>query len=127
MLIRFRYYLDEAPQSCAAFNATLPFTRSFFHARVSGSEIWIADAPAFHTIQENATVFTEPGEAVLAPPGPKRLKTAGCLGIYYGEGRGLDAANVFARVYKEDFALLENLGKDIWTTGVQELTFSGLD
>ena len=32
-----------------------------------------------------------PPEVVLGPARPARVKTANCLGIYYGEGQGLDA------------------------------------
>lgn len=122
-MIRFRLYADEAPQTVRTFLQALPFSRTFMHARVSGQEIWIDDAPAFEVIQENASVFTAPGEVVLGPSRPVRCKTAGCLGIYYGEGKGLDAANIFAKVEAEDLPLLQALGHRIWKEGVQELWF----
>lgn len=122
-MIRFRLYTVEAPQTVHTFLQTLPFSRAFMHARVSGQEIWIDDAPPFGVIQENASVFTEPGEVVLGPSLPARCKTAGCLGIYYGEGKGLDAANIFAKVEAEDLPLLQALGQQIWKAGVQELRF----
>ena len=124
--IRFRYYVADAPVTSAAFTTLLPFTRTFFHARVSGQEIWIDDVPALDIIQENASVFTEAGEVVFGPSKPRRTKTAGCLGIYYGEGKGLDAANIFAKVYEEDLARLKQLGEEIWKKGQQELTFESL-
>src|SRR4051812_7316984 len=100
--IRFRFYHDTAPISVAAFQKVLPFTLSFYHARTSGQEFWIADAFQFDIIQENASVFTEPGEIVLGTSKPLRVKTTGGLGIYYGEGKGLDAANIFGKVFEED-------------------------
>lgn len=121
--IRFSYYLQDAPHTCAAFDKQLPFTRSFMHARVSGQEIWIDDAPELDVIQENASVFTEPGEVVLGPLKPARTKTAKCMGIYYGPGQGLDCCNIFARVWPEDAALLEKLGNQVWKEGTQILTF----
>jgi hypothetical protein len=121
--IRFSLYENEAPHTVGAFLKALPFTRTFYHARVSGQEIWIDDAPRLDIIQENASVFTEPGEIVIGPLKPTRAKTAGCLGIYYGEGRGLDGCNIFGKVLEEDLPLLKKLGDNIWKKGAQQLTF----
>ncbi len=122
--IRFEYYLDSAPVTSAAFHNLLPFTRTFYHARLSGQEFWIADAPPLDIIQENASVFTQTGEAVFGPTQPARAKTANCMGIYYGEGKGLDAANIFARVINEDIEKLKSLGEQVWKSGAQELVFT---
>lgn len=124
--IRFSCYQDEAPETVSAFLQTLPFSREFFHARVSGEEIWTDDGPRIDVRQENASVFTTAGEVVIGPAMPKRVKTTGCVGIYYGEGRGLDAANIFARVMEEDMLLLQQLGEEIWKGGVQMLRFEDL-
>ena len=125
--IRFKLYNHDAPVTCAAFIKLLPFTRVFLHARVSGQEIWIDNAPELDIIQENASVFTEPGEVVFGPLKPKRTKTSNCMGIYYGEGKGLDCCNIFAKVVEEDMHLLKALGESIWKNGTQELTFEKLD
>lgn len=101
----------------------LPFSITFVHARVSGHEIWTADAPPLDIIQENASVFTEPGEVVYGPLHPKRAKTSNCMGIYYGEGRGLDSCNIFARILDEDMEMLKQLGDDIWKNGCKEIRF----
>ncbi len=122
--IRFRLYWEEAPVTAEAFLSILPFSRVFYQARVSGQEIWIDDVPPLDIIQENASVFALPGEVVFGPLKPKRTKTANCMGIYYGEGRGLDACNIFAKVFDEDTALLQTLGNQIWKNGSQTLTFS---
>jgi hypothetical protein len=122
-IIRFNLYDDSAPVTAGAFIKTLPFTRSFVHASVSGQEIWIDDAPELDIIQENASVFTEPGEIVIGPLKPARTKTVKCLGIYYGEGKGLDCCNIFGKVFAEDFQKLIELGGKIWRQGSQELTF----
>ncbi len=124
--IRFRYYDTDAPITSGAFAALLPFTRTFMHARVSGQEIWIDNAPPLDIIQENASVFTEPGEVVYGPLKPSRAKTANCMGIYYGEGRGLDCCNIFATVFEEDRQLLVTLGNQIWLNGKLELLIEGL-
>jgi hypothetical protein len=122
-LIRFNYYIKEAPETCKAFDVLLPFALTFMHARVSGQEIWNDNAPVLHIIQENASVFTEPGEVVYGPTLPSRVKTRNAMGIYYGEGKGLDAANIFAKVFEEDLLLLKTLGEKIWKGGVMHLKF----
>ena len=65
--IRFRLYSEEAPITVNAFVAELPFIREFMHARVSGQEIWTDKGLGLNIIQENASVFTIPGEVVLGP------------------------------------------------------------
>jgi len=125
-IIRFKYYDTDAPITCTAFDALLPFSKTFFHARVSGQEIWIDNAPTLDIMQENASVFTEPGEVVYGPLKPARTKTANCMGIYYGEGKGLDCANIFAKVYDEDLHLLATLGDEIWRNGTQNIHFEKL-
>ena len=125
-IIRFRYYLEEAPVTSRAFAALLPFSRIFYHARVSGQEIWIDDVPPLAIIQENASIFTVPGEVVFGPSRPVRTRTANCMGIYYGDGRGLDACNIFAKVWDEDLELLRELGQSIWEHGKQRITFETL-
>ncbi|HEV3326650.1 MAG TPA: DUF3830 family protein [Puia sp.] len=122
--IRFKFYLDAAPVTCTAFAKLLPFTRTFFHARVSGQEIWIDNPPPLDIIQENASVFTEPGEVVFGPSKPARAKTVNCMGIYYGEGKGLDCCNIFAKVFDEDVPLLKTLGDSIWRRGAEEILFA---
>jgi hypothetical protein len=124
--IRFELYLDAAPVTSKAFLDLLPFTRTFYHARVSGQEIWIDDVPPLDIIQENASVFTQPGEVVFGPSKPVRSKTANCFGIYYGEGKGLDACNIFARVIETDRQKLADLGNSIWKNGAQELTITAI-
>lgn len=125
--IRFSFYLNDALQTSKSFYNLLPLTTGFYHARYSGLEIWCADAIQLDIPQENASVFTLPGEMVLGPSKPIRVKTANALGIYYGEGRGLDAANIFARVFPEDFNLLQTLGEQIWKNGQQVLHFDKLE
>lgn len=125
--IRFEFYLDFAPVTSTAFKTILPFTRMFNHARISGQEIWIDDVPNLDIIQENASVFTEPGEVVFGPTKPVRAKTANCFGIYYGNGKGLDACNIFAKVIDSDKQKLSELGNYIWKYGSQELTVSLID
>jgi 2',3'-cyclic-nucleotide 2'-phosphodiesterase (5'-nucleotidase family) len=124
--IRFELYLEAAPITSAAFLEILPFTKTFYHARVSGQEIWIDNMPPLNIIQENASVFTQVGEVVLGPSMPMRSKTKNCFGIYYGDGKGFDACNIFAKVVDEDKEKLFELGNFIWENGSLQLTISKL-
>ena len=122
--IRFRFCFESAPFTSKAFESILPFSRTFYHARISGREIWIDDVPQLDIIQENASVFVAPGEVVFGPVKPSRVRTANCFGIYYGEGKGLDACNIFAKVIEYDRQKLFELGNLIWTSGPQTLSLS---
>ncbi len=122
--IKFNFYWDAAPATCMAFAQSLPFKRTFYHARVSGQEIWIDDVPPLNIIQENASIFTEPGEVVIGPQKPVRTKTANCFGIYYGHGKGLDACNIFAKADETYMNKLVALGDSIWRNGSLQLTVS---
>ncbi len=121
--IRFQLYTDDAAQTCEAFLASLPFSRTFYHARFSGAEFWTNDNIQYALPQENASVHTQPGEIVLGPLMPQRTQTAGCLGIYYGEGKGIDCANIFGIVCAEDHDKLCSLGETIWRNGGVLLRF----
>lgn len=124
--IHFKYY-SEAPETSKAFDASLPFTKTFFHAKVSGEEIWTDNAPELDIIQENSSVFIHPGEVVIGPLRPERNKVIHCMGIMYGEGKLLDCGNIFAKVYDEDLPKLVHLGLKHWKEGFQELEFEKLD
>ena len=124
--IRFRCYEEAASQTSAAFIKILPFSILLFHARISGQEIWTDKAPELDIPQENCSVFAMPGEIVIGPVKPERNKITKCIGIFYGEGKLLDAGNIFGKVFDEDLALLKDLGEKIWKQGAQELLFEKL-
>lgn len=125
--IRFRFYDVEAPATAAAFLAALPFEQLFLHARVSGQEIWCSEAPALPVPQENSTIHCRPGEVAIGPLQPARNQVSGLMGIFYGEGKLVDGANIFAAVVPEDLPLLVALGDQIWRRGGLKLRFSPLD
>jgi hypothetical protein len=126
LIIRFRLYKKEAPVTAAAFSSIIPFTRPFLHARISGEEIWTDDGPHLDIVQENVSVFAEPGEIVVGPLKPARNRVANCIGIFYGKGQLMDGANIFGKVVEEDMPLLEALGELIWREGEQVLAFEKL-
>jgi Protein of unknown function (DUF3830) len=122
-LIRFRFYTDQAPLTAEAFGKILPFSVTFFHARLSGQEIWTDSGPRLDIRQENSTVLAGPGEVAIGPINPQRNKVAGLMGIFYGDGKLLDGSNIFAKVFEEDLPLLQKLGDKVWKEGARELKF----
>ena len=125
--IRFEYYMQDAPLTCLAFSNLLPFTKTFIHSKYSGNEFWNNHAEPIDIIQENASIYVKPGEVVYGPMNPQRVITANAMGVYYGDGKGQDSCNIFARVYKDDMHLLEILGNSIWKNGNQNLIFKSLE
>lgn len=121
--IVFDLYDDMAPNSVSEFVASLPFEVELIHASVSGQEIWTDSTPAWHIPQENASVFTHPGELVIGPTAHPRSRTAGCLGVYYGEGKGLDAANIIGMVAENNRPALLEIGKRVWKNGSEKFRF----
>jgi|GEM_PF-2526922 len=49
------------------------------------------------------------------------------VSVFNGDGKGLDACNIFAKVVDSDKQKLMDLGNSIWKNGSQELTLSLLD
>ena len=125
-VLRFRFN-DDAPVTAMAFQRALPFAETFFHARISGQEIWSDKAPDLRIIQENVSVFPEAGEMVIGPREPSRNKIAGFMGIFYGEGKLLDGGNIFGRIYEEDMEALIQLGNRIWKSGAEILIFEPIE
>ncbi|PWU01900.1 MAG: hypothetical protein C5B52_06435 [Bacteroidetes bacterium] len=125
-LLRF-HFLPEAPHTTKAFLAALPFAEKFYHARISGQEIWMDKAPKLDVIQENVSIFANPGEIVIGPSKPIRNKIIGCMGIFYGEGKLLDGGNIFGKIWEEDMDALVQLGNSIWKKGEQILSFEADD
>jgi hypothetical protein len=125
-IIRFNLYHTIAPVTSSAFLKVLPFQREFLHARVSGLEIWTDHAPLFDIMQENVSVFPEPGEIVIGPRQPLRNKISGCIGIFYGDGKLLDGGNIFGKCVPDDMDRLQKLGNDTWRNGARQLFFDHL-
>jgi len=73
--ISFHFYLDDAPVTSTGFQHILPFTRKFYHARVSGQEIWIDDVPSLD-LSRKMPLYSQNQEKSLSAlrrrPGLKR-------------------------------------------------------
>ncbi|CAF1291633.1 unnamed protein product [Didymodactylos carnosus] len=124
--IRFELYENSAPITCNTFCSKLPFEIKLLHAKLAGEEIWSPNGPELDIIQENSTIHVEPGEIVIAPINPIRNQIRKCIGIFYGNGKLVDCANVFAKVFPDDINKLKQLGEDIWLNGSKIIRFEML-
>ena len=123
--IVFQLYWKEAPITARAFWEALPFETTFYHAKISGEEIWTPNGLALDIPQENASVFVEEGEIILGPI-HKRNKISKCMGIMYGKGQLLDCGNIFGKVIESDLGKLKELGDKFWKEGKSILRFEHL-
>ncbi len=76
--IKFEFYLDEAPLTSKEFIGYFRLHELFIKSIRTRN--WIDNVPQLDIIQENASVFTIPGEVVFGPTKPIRTKTANCFG-----------------------------------------------
>lgn len=122
VVIRFNLYESEAPNTCKAFWAAMPFDAKGVQARFAGEEIWIPEGPSLSIPQENATIELKPGELGYAPATP-RSEVGRSVAIVYGEAKLSDCVNVFGSIFKDDLARLQQLGEKVWLEGAQMIRF----
>ena len=71
--IHFKFYLDEAPVTCKAFHEDPSFHQGVLSCPCLGhGDSESTTYRALDIIQENASVFAEPGEVVVGPSRPTR-------------------------------------------------------
>jgi hypothetical protein len=65
-----RLETEDAPQTCAAFRAHLPFASQIIHVRWSGEGVWMPLGDLdFGVPFENNTSYPAPGQIILYPGG----------------------------------------------------------
>ena len=121
--LRFKFYLDRAPLTCAAFLKSLPFSRGLIHPGFLRKEIWTGKGPEINILPENVFTLMEPGEIAIGSLTTHDTRTSKQLGICYGKSKPIDSYNVFGKVLEEDLHLLKVLGQTIWRYGELNLFF----
>lgn len=124
--LRFTARLEtqDAPQTCAAFTAALPFRSQFIHARWSGEAIWIPlGSSVWNVASENRTSQPAPGQILLYPGGISEPEIL----LPYGATRfackaGQLAGNHFLTIVQGQHQLGE-LGRRILWSGAQDVEF----
>ena len=126
---------EEAPRTCAAVLAALPFKNRVVHAMWAGEEIFFDGFPLSEPlVYENETNDVAPGSlACIASSATRRFRkeniTSFC--IFYGPSRprkGVDQTvdvNVFARV--KDVKALAEIARRIRHQGTEEITITAGD
>ena len=120
-----RLLRDEAPKTCAAFVARLPFVTRIVHVRWSGEAVWspLGDYD-FGVGAENATSHPSRGDILLYPAQASESEIL----IAYGACRfaskvGQLAGNHFLTI-EQGLPELRPLGEQCLWQGAQEIVFS---
>ncbi|MBN8928611.1 MAG: cyclophilin-like superfamily protein [Rhodospirillales bacterium 69-11] len=120
-----RFEEKDAPKTCAAFRALLPYRQRIIHVRWSGEACWIPLGDFdFGLPYENATSYPAPGQILIHPGSVSETEIL----LGYGACRfaskvGQLAGNHFLTV-TEGTENLMNLGKLVLWSGAQDIVFA---
>ena len=120
-----RWEREEAPKTCEAFEALLPFRQKIIHVRWSGEGGWIPMGDLDVGIgPENATSYPSPGELIFYPGGVSETELLLAYGyVAFASKAGALAGNHFATIVSGNENLRE-LGRRMLWQGAQDITFS---
>ena len=119
-----RLLRDEAPQTCAAFVARLPFVTRIVHVRWSGEAVWspLGDYD-FGVGPENATSHPSRGDVLLYPAQASESEILIAYGACcFASKVGQLAGNHFLTI-EEGLADLRTLGEKCLWEGAQGIVF----
>ena len=119
-----RWEREDAPETCEAFEALLPFRQKIIHVRWSGESAWIPLGEMRVGVDyENHTSFPAPGEILLYPGGLSEMEIlfpyGGC---HFKSIVGQLAGNHFLTVV-EGRENLRPLGELCLWEGAQDIVF----
>ncbi|HEX4113023.1 MAG TPA: DUF3830 family protein [Stellaceae bacterium] len=116
---------SAAPQTCAAFQARMPFESKVVHVRWSGEGVWIplGDMP-FGVGYENHTSYPAPGQIILYPGGISETEILLAYGaVHFASKLGQLAGNHFITL-TSGLDKLPELGKLCLWHGAQAIKFA---
>ena len=121
---RANFLEEDAPETVAAFKASLPIEDRIIHCRWSGESNWIPWGDKdFGIGPENATSYPRPGELALYPGGQSETELLFPYGhCAFGSKAGALAGNHFATVVEGGQQLAE-LGRLTLWEGAQPISF----
>ena len=119
-----RFERQAAPQSCARFEALLPYRERIIHVRWSGEACWIPLGNFdFGVGHENATSYPAPGQLLLYPGGVSETEILLAYGACrFASKAGQLAGNHFLTV-TEGLDRLRPLGESVLWQGAQDILF----
>ncbi|MDR3493519.1 MAG: DUF3830 family protein [Ancalomicrobiaceae bacterium] len=119
-----RFEQQDAPETCAAFRARLPFASKVVHVRWSGEGVWIPLGDEnFGVGYENHTSHPAPGHVILYPGGISETEILLAYGgVDFSSKVGQLAGNHFITV-TSGLENLATLGKMTLWEGAQPIRF----
>ena len=122
-----RFEEAQAPRTCAAFRALLPFRNKIIQARWSGEADWIPLGDFDVGVGfENATSHPAPGEILLYPGGYSETEILFPYGpTLFASKLGQLAGNHFLTIV-EGREALRDLGRLVLWNGAQDIVFEGV-
>jgi hypothetical protein len=114
----------DAPKTCAAFSARMPFESKIVHVRWSGEAVWIPLGDLdFGVSYENHTSFPAPGQILLYPGGISETEILLAYGgVRFASKMGQLAGNHFITL-TSSLDLLPAIGKRALWEGAQPIRF----
>ena len=122
-----RLETDLAPNTCAAFEKTLPYDSQLVHVRWSGEGVWIPLGDHdFGVEYENHTSHPAPGQFILYPGGISETEILLAYGgVAFSSKMGQLAGNHFISITSNMDRLFELGNKVLWE-GAQAISFRKL-
>jgi hypothetical protein len=119
-----RFESDHAPQTCAKFQAMLPYKERIIHVRWSGEGCWIPLGDLDLGLKyENHTSYPAPGEIILYPGGISETEILLAYGnVRFASKVGQLAGNHFLTII-EGRDQLRALGECVLWQGSQDILF----
>ncbi|HEY1942181.1 MAG TPA: DUF3830 family protein [Roseiarcus sp.] len=115
---------ESAPQTCAAFEARLPFVSEVVHVRWSGEGVWMPLGDMqFGVGYENHTSYPAPGQIILYPGGISETEILLAYGgVHFACKMGQLAGNHFITL-TSGLENLRELGRLALWHGAQDIRF----
>ena len=122
-----RFERAAAPETCARFEALLPYRERLIHVRWSGEACWIPlGSFDFGVGYGNATSYPAPGQIILHPGGISETEILIAYGaVRFASKVGQLAGNHFLTIV-DGVDRLRSLGELTLSQGAQEIKFARL-
>ena len=117
-------HMADAPLTCAAFLAMLPYHQRIIHVRWSGEACWIPLGTLDLGLgTENATSYPAPGQVLLYPGGYSETEFLVAYGpVRFASKLGQLAGNHFLTI-TQDVPRLADVCRSVLWDGAKDITF----
>lgn len=120
-----RLEIEDAPETCKAFLAAMPFKSQLVHVRWSGEGVWVPlGFRDFGIGYENHTSHPAPGQILLYPGGISEAEIILAYGgLHFSSKMGQLAGNHFITIHS-GLENLRKLGERVLWHGAQDVSFT---